>query len=289
MSPALRRRLWEYVLLMRLDKPVGILLLLWPVLWALWIAADGSPPIDILLIFVLGTVLTRSAGCIINDFADRDIDPHVERTRERPLAARRVSPYEALILCAILLLVAFGLVLQLDRHTAALAVVAAGLLISYPFFKRFFPAPQLYLGIAFGWGVPMAFVAVQGEVGALGWLIFAITTLWALIYDTYYAMVDRDDDRELGIHSTALLFGRADLAVISSLQLLMIAGLWKMGHMAALGTVYFVAVAVAAVLFHRHLWWARHRERAGCFKAFLGNQTIGLVMFVGIALATAQR
>ena len=289
MSPALRRRLWEYVLLMRLDKPVGILLLLWPVLWALWIAADGSPPIDILLIFVLGTVLTRSAGCIINDFADRDIDPHVERTRERPLAARRVSPYEALILCAILLLVAFGLVLQLDRHTAALAVVAAGLLISYPFFKRFFPAPQLYLGIAFGWGVPMAFVAVQGEVSALGWLIFAITTLWALIYDTYYAMVDRDDDRELGIHSTALLFGRADLAVISSLQLLMIAGLWKMGHMAALGTVYFVAVAVAAVLFHRHLWWARHRERAGCFKAFLGNQTIGLVMFVGIALATAQR
>jgi 4-hydroxybenzoate polyprenyltransferase len=289
MSPALRRRLWEFVLLMRLDKPVGILLLLWPVLWALWIAADGSPPVDILLIFVLGTVLTRSAGCIINDFADRDIDPHVERTRERPLAARRVSPYEALILCAILLLVAFGLVLQLDRHTAALAVVAAGLLISYPFFKRFFPAPQLYLGIAFGWGVPMAFVAVQGEVSTLGWLIFAITTLWALIYDTYYAMVDRDDDRELGIHSTALLFGRADLAVISSLQLLMIAGLWKMGDMAALGTVYFVAVAVAAVLFHRHLWWARHRERTGCFKAFLGNQTIGLVMFVGIALATAQR
>ncbi len=289
MSPALRRRLWEFVLLMRLDKPVGILLLLWPVLWALWIAANGSPPVDILLIFVLGTVLTRSAGCIINDFADRDIDPHVERTRERPLAARRVSPYEALILCAILLLVAFGLVLQLDRHTAALAVVAAGLLISYPFFKRFFPAPQLYLGIAFGWGVPMAFVAVQGEVSTLGWLIFAITTLWALIYDTYYAMVDRDDDRELGIHSTALLFGRADLAVISSLQLLMIAGLWKMGDMAALGTVYFVAVAVAAVLFHRHLWWARHRERAGCFKAFLGNQTIGLVMFVGIALATAQR
>ena len=287
-SPALRRRLREYLLLMRLDKPVGILLLLWPVLWALWIAADGIPPLGILTIFVLGTVLTRSAGCIINDFADRDIDPHVERTRERPLAARRVSPHEALGLCALLLLLALVLVSMLDQKTVLLAVVAAALLLSYPFFKRFFPAPQLYLGIAFGWGVPMAFVAVQQEVSSLGWLIFAVTVLWALIYDTYYAMVDRDDDRKLGIHSTALLFGRADLAVISSLQLLMIAGLWKIGDMAGLGMVYFAAVLVAAILFHRHLWWARNRERAACFRAFLGNQTIGLVMFAGIALATAQ-
>lgn len=287
-SPALRRRLREYLLLMRLDKPVGILLLLWPVLWALWIAAEGIPPLGILTIFVLGTVLTRSAGCIINDFADRDIDPHVERTRERPLAARRVSPYEALGLCALLLLLALGLVSMLDQKTVLLAVVAALLLLSYPFCKRFFPAPQLYLGIAFGWGVPMAFVAVQGEVSSLGWLIFAVTVLWALIYDTYYAMVDREDDRKLGIHSTALLFGRADLAVISSLQLLMIAGLWKIGDMADLGMIYFAAVLVAAILFHRHLWWARKRERAACFRAFLGNQTIGLVMFAGIALATAQ-
>lgn len=287
-APALRRRLQEYVLLMRLDRPVGILLLLWPVLWALWLAAEGAPSIKILLIFILGTVLTRSAGCIINDFADRDIDPHVERTRDRPLAARRVSPYEALILCAALLLCAFSLVLLLDQQTAALAVIAAGLLLSYPFLKRFFPAPQLYLGIAFGWGVPMAFMAVRGEVPSLGWLIFAVTVLWALIYDTYYAMVDRDDDRKLGIHSTALLFGRGDLAVISSLQLLMIAGLWKMGEMADLGMIYQAAVLVAALLFHRHLWWARTRERGACFKAFLGNQTIGLVIFAGIALATAQ-
>ena len=214
--------------------------------------------------------------------------PHVERTRERPLAARRVSPHEALGLCALLLLLALGLVSMLDQKTVLLAVVAAALLLSYPFFKRFFPAPQLYLGIAFGWGVPMAFVAVKQEVSSLGWLIFAVTVLWALIYDTYYAMVDRDDDRKLGIHSTALLFGRADLAVISSLQLLMIAGLWKIGDMAGLGMVYFAAVLVAAILFHRHLWWARNRERAACFRAFLGNQTIGLVMFAGIALATAQ-
>lgn len=287
-SPAASGRLREYALLMRLDKPIGILLLLWPVLWALWIAADGIPPWDILGIFVLGTVLTRSAGCIINDFADRDIDPHVERTRERPLAARRISPREALLLCAALLLAAFLLVLQLDRQTVMLALIAAGLLLSYPFCKRFFPAPQLYLGIAFGWGVPMAFMAVQGEITALGWLIFALTVLWAVIYDTYYAMVDRDDDRHLGIHSTALLFGRADLAVISSLQLLMIAGLWKLGALAGLGMLYWAALSVAAVLFHRNLWWARHRERAGCFKAFLGNQSIGLVVFAGIALATAQ-
>ena len=288
MSPAVRRRLSDYARLMRLDKPIGILLLLWPVLWALWIAADGTPPLSILIIFFLGTVLTRSAGCIINDFADRDIDPHVERTRDRPLAARRVSPYEALFLCGGLLAIAFFLVVQLDRKTMYLAFVAAALLLSYPFFKRFFPAPQLYLGIAFGWGIPMAFMAVQGGIPNIGWFIFGLTVLWALIYDTYYAMVDRDDDRQLGIHSTALLLGRADLFVISLLQLFMIAGLWGLGAMAQLGVWYEASVLIACVLFLRHLWWARTRERAGCFKAFLGNQTIGLVIFIGIALATAQ-
>lgn len=288
MSPALRRRLSDYALLMRLDKPIGILLLLWPALWALWIAADGVPPWHILIIFFLGTVLTRSAGCIINDFADRDIDPFVERTRERPLAARRISPYEALALCAGLLAIAFFLVLQLDRATMLLAFVAAALLLSYPFFKRFFPAPQLYLGIAFGWAVPMAFMAVQGTIPSIGWFIFGLTVLWALIYDTYYAMVDRDDDRHLGIHSTALLFGQADLIIIGVLQLVMIAGLWRVGDNLQLGLPYQITVLIAAVLCFRHLWWARKRERAGCFKAFLGNQTIGLVIFVGIALATAQ-
>jgi len=284
------RRLWrEYVLLTRLDKPIGILLLLWPVLWALWIAADGLPPVWILTVFVAGTVLTRSAGCIVNDFADRDIDPHVERTRDRPLAARRVSPYEALALFVLLMLLSLGLVLTLGWQVTAYALVAALLLLTYPLFKRFFPAPQLYLGMAFGWGVPMAFVAVRGTVPAIGWWIFAVTVLWALIYDTYYAMVDRDDDLRIGVKSTAVWFGQADLTIIAVLQLVMIAGLWRIGVMAELGWAYFVGVLVAAVLFHRHLWWARHRDRAQCFRAFLGNHQAGLAVFIGIALATAQR
>ncbi len=289
MSAAWRRRWREYILLTRLDKPIGILLLLWPVLWALWIAADGLPPLWILTVFLAGTVLTRSAGCIVNDFADRDIDPHVERTRDRPLAARRVSPFEALTLFAVLMLVSLALVLTLGWQVTAYALVAALLLLTYPLFKRIFPAPQLYLGMAFGWGVPMAFVAVQGGVPPIGWWIFAVTVLWALIYDTYYAMVDREDDLRIGVRSTAVWFGRADLAVIAALQLLMIAGLWKIGTMASLGLLYFIAVLIAAAIFHRNLWWARQRERAQCFRAFLGNHQAGLVVFVGIVLATAQR
>ncbi|MEY3712621.1 MAG: 4-hydroxybenzoate octaprenyltransferase [Pseudomonadota bacterium] len=289
MKQAWRRRLREYVLLTRLDKPIGILLLLWPVLWALWIAADGWPPLWTLAVFLVGTVLTRSAGCIVNDFADRDIDPHVERTRDRPLAARRVSPYEALALFVVLMLVSLALVFSLGWKVTSYAVIAAFLLLTYPLFKRFFPAPQLYLGIAFGWGVPMSFVAVQGEVPPIGWWIFGVTVLWALIYDTYYAMVDRKDDLRIGVRSTAVWFGKADLAIISALQLLMIAGLWKIGNIAELGLSYFLAVIVAAAIFHRNLWWARHRERAQCFRAFLGNHHAGLAVFVGVVLATAQR
>jgi len=289
MKQAWRRRLREYVLLTRLDKPIGILLLLWPVLWALWIAADGRPPLWTLAVFLVGTVLTRSAGCIVNDFADRDIDPHVERTRDRPLAARRVSPYEALALFVVLMLVSLALVFSLGWKVTSYAVIAAFLLLTYPLFKRFFPAPQLYLGIAFGWGVPMSFVAVQGEVPPIGWWIFGVTVLWALIYDTYYAMVDREDDLRIGVRSTAVWFGKADLAIISALQLLMIAGLWKIGNIAELGLSYFLAVIVAAAIFHRNLWWARHRERAQCFRAFLGNHHAGLAVFVGVVLATAQR
>lgn len=289
MKQAWRRRLREYVLLTRLDKPIGILLLLWPVMWALWIAADGWPPLWTLAVFLVGTVLTRSAGCIVNDFADRDIDPHVERTRDRPLAARRVSPYEALALFVVLMLVSLALVFSLGWKVTSYAVIAAFLLLTYPLFKRFFPAPQLYLGIAFGWGVPMSFVAVQGEVPPIGWWIFGVTVLWALIYDTYYAMVDREDDLRIGVRSTAVWFGKADLAIISALQLLMIAGLWKIGNIAELGLSYFLAVVVAAAIFHRNLWWARHRERAQCFRAFLGNHHAGLAVFVGVVLATAQR
>lgn len=289
MSAAWRRRAREYLLLTRLDKPIGILLLLWPVLWALWIAAGGLPPLWILTVFLLGTLLTRSAGCIINDFADRDIDPHVERTRDRPLAARRISPYEALTVFTVLMVASLALVLTLGWLVTVYAVIAALLLLTYPLFKRFFPAPQLYLGVAFGWGVPMAFVAVQGSIPLIGWSIFAVTVLWALIYDTYYAMVDREDDLRIGVRSTAIWFGKADLVIIAMLQLMMVAGLWKIGVMASLGRLYFVAVLIAAVIFHRNLWWARHRDRAQCFRAFLGNHQAGLVVFVGIVLATAQR
>ncbi|MFM7396447.1 MAG: 4-hydroxybenzoate octaprenyltransferase [Gammaproteobacteria bacterium] len=285
----MKRRLREYMLLTRFDRPIGTLLLLWPALWALWISAGGVPDPKLVLIFVLGTLLTRSAGCIINDFADRDIDPHVERTRERPLAARRISPYEAIALFVFLMLLAFSLVLQLDTNTVMLSFVAAGLLGTYPLFKRFFPAPQLYLGIAFGWAVPMAFMATQGFVATTGWLIFVATVIWASIYDTFYAMVDRDDDRRIGIRSTALLFGQYDLLIIALLQALMLALLAAVGVLADLGFIYFLSVAGAALLFSRQTWLARARTREACFRAFLDNHYVGLVLFVGIALATAQR
>lgn len=288
-SAPLRRRLTEWVLLTRLNRPIGILLLLWPVLGALWIAAEGLPDPWVLLVFVLGTVLTRSAGCIINDFADRDIDPYVARTRERPLAARRIAPYEALGLCAVLLALALALVLTLDPRTAAMSLIAAALLVSYPFLKRFFPAPQLYLGIAFGWGVPMAFVAIRGEVPTVGWWLFGATVIWALIYDTFYAMVDREDDRRIGVRSTALLFGRADLPIIGLLQGAMLLILIHVGEQLDLGAVYMTSLGVAAAMFVWQQWIARNRSGPACFRAFLGNQYVGLAVWLGIVLATTQR
>lgn len=284
-----RRRLHEYVLLTRMHRPIGTLLLLWPVLWALWIGGDGIPDFKVLLVFVLGTFLTRSAGCVINDFADRDFDPHVRRTRERPLAARRVSPYEALGLFVVLMLVAFVLVLQLDALTIRMAVVGAGLAITYPFFKRFFPAPQLYLGIAFGWGVPMAFAAQLGEVPRVGWLIFLVTVTWAGVYDTLYAMVDRDDDRVIGIRSTALLFGEMDRVAIGVMQLIMLWGLLLVGQGMGFGRAYWAGLAVATLLFAWQQWLARDRQRDACFEAFLNNNYVGFAIFVGIAAEYALR
>lgn len=289
MPRALARRLHEYALLTRLNRPIGTLLLLWPALWALWLAAGGLPDPALLAIFLVGTLLTRSAGCIINDFADRDIDPHVERTRERPLAARRVSPREAIGLFVVLMLLALVLVLQLDVRTALLSVVAAGLLLTYPFFKRFFPAPQLYLGIAFGWAVPMAYTAVQGEVPPSGWLLFAATVTWAGIYDTFYAMVDRADDQRIGVRSTALLFGRYDLLIIGLLQGLMLLLLVAVGMLEGLGLFHYLALVMVAVLFARQLRAARNRERQACFRAFLDNNYVGLAVWVGIGIATLQR
>ena len=285
----LQRRLREYVLLTRLDRPIGILLLLWPVLWALWLASNGLPEPKLLVIFVLGTVLTRSAGCIVNDLADRDFDPHVSRTHSRPLAARRVSPHEAVALFVVLSLLAFALVWQLDARTIALSVIAIGLMLSYPLFKRFFPAPQAYLGIAFGWGVPMAYTATQGTVPLEGWLLFVAAVVWAVIYDTFYAMVDRPDDRKLGLQSTAILFGKADLVIVALCQLAMLAVLVLVGVRRGLDAYYFIGLASAAALFARQLWNSRQREPGACFKAFLNNNYVGFAIFAGIAIATVQR
>lgn len=285
----LRRSLHEYALLTRLHRPIGTLLLLWPALWALWLAAGGIPDLGLLAIFLAGTLLMRSAGCVINDFADRDFDPHVARTRDRPLAARRVSPYEALGLFGALMLAAFLLALQLDPLTFRLSFVGAALAASYPFFKRFFPAPQLYLGIAFGWAVPMAFAAQAGSIPRLGWLVFLVTVLWAGIYDTLYAMVDRDDDRRIGIRSTALLFGDMDRVAIGVMQAIMIGGLVLIGRSAELGAAYAVGVVVAAGLFTWQQWQVRGRARDACFAAFLNNNYVGFAVFVGIAADYALR
>jgi 4-hydroxybenzoate polyprenyltransferase len=287
----LLRRLRNYAQLTRLNRPIGIGLLLWPTLWALWIAAralPGGPQIPtlkLLLVFIAGTVVMRSAGCVINDFADRDIDPHVKRTRGRPLATRQTSPYEALALFGVLVASALWLVSLLDRTTVLYSFVGAALTVSYPFMKRFFPLPQFWLGAAFGWAVPMAFVATLGEVPRIGWMLFIVTVLWAGVYDTQYAMVDRDDDLKLGVNSTAIAFGDFDTLLIGVMQVMVLGGLLLVGRGAGLGWPFFVGLGVAAALFVWQQWMIRDRERDGCFKAFLNNNWVGLAVFSGIFLA----
>ena len=277
------RRAWDGARLMRLNKPIGIFLLLWPVLWTLWMVSGGIPRLDVLAIFVAGTLVMRSAGCIINDFADRDIDPHVKRTQDRPLAARRVSPNEALLLFAALIVLALWLVTRLDWRTVLWSVGGAALTVTYPFAKRFFPLPQFWLGAAFGWAVPMACVALTGRVGQLGWLLFLVTVLWAAVYDTFYAMVDRDDDLALGVQSTAIFFGDLDLLAIAGLQVMVLLGLWFAGAGLGYGWRFHVGLGAGAALFLWQQWIARKRERAGCFRAFLNNHYFGLFVFAGIA------
>ncbi|MEP7314269.1 MAG: 4-hydroxybenzoate octaprenyltransferase, partial [Pseudomonadota bacterium] len=279
----LRRRAIDCAQLMRLHRPIGIGLLLWPMLWALWIASHGQPDITILLIFVAGTVVMRSAGCVINDFADRDIDPHVKRTRDRPLAARRISPREALVLFGVLVLLALWLVTRLDTKTVLYSLVGAALTVSYPFMKRFFPLPQFYLGAAFGWAVPMVFVATVGEVTRLGWLLFIVTLLWAGVYDTIYAMVDRDDDLKLNVKSTAILFGDMDRVMIGAMQGMVLFGLYLAGRAADLGMPFYAALGVGALLFGWQQWLIRKRDRDACFRAFLNNNYFGLAIFAGVA------
>ena len=281
----LRRRLREYALLMRLDRPIGTWLLLWPVLWALWVAGGGRPAERVLLIFVAGVFLMRAAGCIINDLADRDNDPHVKRTRERPLAARRVSPYEALLLFASLGLAAFALVTRLDPLAVKLSFVGAALTLSYPFAKRFFALPQLYLGISFGgWGIPMAFAAQLGVLPRVAWVLFIAAVVWAVVYDTIYAMVDREDDLKLGVRSTAILFADMDRAMIGILQLMMLFALVLAGRSLHFGRWYYGGLLAAAVFFCYQQWLIRAREPAACLRAFLNNNYVGMAIFVGIAL-----
>jgi 4-hydroxybenzoate polyprenyltransferase len=276
-------RLDAYERLMRLDKPIGILLLLWPALWGLWFAASGSPDLVILVIFVLGTVLVRSAGCIVNDFADRDFDPHVERTRARPLAARLITTGEALGLAGLLFLTAFVLVLQLNRLTVMLSFVALALTVVYPFLKRVFSLPQAWLGIAFGFSVPMAYAAQTGAVPPLAWALMVANMFWAIAYDTEYAMVDRDDDVRIGVKSSAILLGRYDVAGVMACHAIFVAMLAAIGWWQSMGVLYYAGLAVAAGLALYQYRLIRTRDREGCFEAFRNNNWIGCAIFVGLA------
>lgn len=283
-QPRWRERLGQYWKLVRGDRPIGVLLLLWPTWWALWIAGKGVPPLWTLFVFTAGVWLTRSAGCVINDYADRWLDPQVERTRGRPLATGAVSGREALLVFAVLMIAAFALVLSLNRLTVYLSVVGLFLAASYPYLKRYTYLPQVYLGLAFGWGIPMAFAAVQGTVPAVAWVLYFANILWATAYDTWYAMVDRDEDIRAGSKSTAILFGDMDLIAQAVLYALMFAALWMVGRQAQLGLYYWTALGVAVALAAYEFRIARYREREACFRAFLHNNWVGAAVFAGIAI-----
>lgn len=284
-----KQRLLQYIHLMRLHKPIGIMLLLWPTLWALWIASEGKPDPLVLLVFVSGVVLMRSAGCVINDLADRDVDPHVKRTRNRPIAAGRVSPREALVLFAVLCLIAFALVLLMNRLTILLSLVGVVLAASYPFMKRYTHLPQVYLGAAFGWAVPMAFAAQTGDVPKVAWLLFTATVLWATAYDTMYGMVDREDDLKIGVKSTAILFGDSDRVVIALLQVLVFLALLLTGQAVGLHGYYYLGLLLAAGLAVYQQYLIRDRDPGRCFQAFVNNNWFGAAVFAGILLEYMAR
>jgi len=276
--------LWR---LMRFDRPIGILLLLWPTMWALWIAGDGSPSVKNILIFCTGVVLMRAAGCIMNDVADRDFDPHVERTRCRPLASGELTVRQAILTFLIVMLLAFGLVLMTNALTIKLAFAGAVLASTYPFFKRWTHLPQVVLGLAFGWGIPMAFAAETGQVAAAAWLILLINVIWSVIYDTLYAMVDREDDISIGLKSTAILFGRHDLVILRILKVLMVVLLVLLGVRLQFGWPWFAGVVIAAGLFVWQQFIIVNRDRDACFKAFLNNNWVGAVIWIGLLAAYA--
>lgn len=277
-----KERLYQYALLMRWHRPIGIYLLLWPTLWALWIAGEGYPDVLVTLVFVLGVVLMRSAGCVINDYADRHFDGHVTRTRDRPLATSKVSEKEALFLFAFLCLLAFLLVLLMNKLTIILSLTALLLAASYPFVKRYTHWPQVYLGMAFGWSIPMAFAAQLGTVPTIAWWIFLANIVWTVVYDTEYAMVDREDDVKIGIKSTAILFGKADKLVIGILQCVTLLLLTWIGMELQLGIFYYLGLAVGTVLMIRQQWQIKDRIPSQCFQAFLDNHWFGMTIFTGI-------
>jgi 4-hydroxybenzoate polyprenyltransferase len=280
----LAQRLDAYEKLVRLDRPIGILLLLWPTLWGLWIAWRGMPNLLVLWLFILGTVVMRSAGCAINDYADRDFDAHVERTRLRPLASGTIQPWEALAVAAILALAAFFIVLQFNRLTVLLSIPAVVIAAVYPFTKRFFAIPQAWLGVAFGFGIPMAFAARYGRVPVEAWALLGANVLWTLAYDTEYAMVDREDDRRIGIRTSAILLGRHDVAAVMAFYALFLAAMLAIGGWMQFGIPYYLGIAAAALIAGHHFRLIRGRTREGCFKAFLHNNWIGAAIFAGIAM-----
>ncbi len=289
LPPHWRTPVRDYLVLMRMDRPIGALLLLWPTWWALWLAAGGTPPWSLLIIFTVGVFLMRSAGCVINDYADRKLDPQVARTAGRPIACGRIAPRAALKLFVALLALAFALVLLTNRLTVLLSFAGAALAAVYPFTKRYTSLPQVVLGAAFGWAIPMAFAAVQGTVPALGWLLFLANVLWSTIYDTEYAMVDRDDDIKAGARSTAILFGDADLAILGVLIAALLLTLLLVGTRAALAWPWYLALLAALGQFVWQLWSMRRREPAQCFRAFRQNNWLGLTLWLGLAVALSLR
>jgi 4-hydroxybenzoate polyprenyltransferase len=283
--PGAGAKLRAYGALTRLNKPIGIYLLLWPVLWALWLSSNGHPDPHVFIVFVLGTILTRSAGCAINDFADRNFDGHVKRTKDRPLVTGAVHPIEAIAICAGLGLVALGLALTLNQITQLLTLIGGVLVVTYPFFKRFFPLPQFYLGVAFTWSVPMAFAAQTGTYPPrLAWVMFMAGLLWTMAYDTMYAMVDREDDKKLGIRSSAILFGDADRFIIGIMQLMTLLAMWLIGKEMEMGLWYGLGIATAALFALYQQVLIRQRKPEDCFRAFLNNNYFGMSIFIGIAL-----
>lgn len=282
------KRLHEYAKLMRMDKPIGTYLLLFPTLWGLWLAGNGAPPVYLVIIFGLGVFLMRSAGCVMNDIVDRNFDPHVSRTQSRPLAAKTITVFEAIILLIILLVLSLYLATFLNMLTLILSIPALLLALSYPFMKRYHSLPQAHLGLAFGFGIPMSYAAIQNNIPLEAWLLLLINIIWTLIYDTQYAMSDRCDDKKIGVKSSALLFekwlGKHDYLIIIILQISMLIGLYVLGNLRGFGMIWHGVLVCVAVLFCKHTLWVRSHQVAACFNAFLDNSKIGLIVFIGILL-----